>query len=412
MNVEILGVGSELLLGQIANTNAQYISQKLSELGLNVYYHSVVGDNHERLLKALEIAVSRSDIIITTGGLGPTMDDITKETVCDFLGLEISVHGPSLERIEAYFRQRNRPMTQNNVKQAMFPEKAKILPNDVGTAPGAIVEEKGKIFIILPGPPVELKPMFENYVIPYLESKSDVRICSKVLKIYGMGESVVEEKIKDILLHQSNPTIAPLAGNLEVTLRITARCPKNQDPYDLIGPVENQIRERLGDVVYGVDDDQLESVVAALLKEKKKNISTAESCTGGLIANLLTNVPGISENFIEGFVTYSNESKMSRLGVDKGTLEKYGAVSAETALEMARGLIQVTGSDIGLAVTGIAGPGGGSERKPVGLVYIAVATADKIQVQKYVFQGDRIRIKNASAKAALDWLRRILLEIH
>lgn len=306
MNVEILAVGSELLLGQIANTNAQYISQRLSQLGINVYYHTVVGDNRKRMLEALKIASSRADIIITTGGLGPTLDDITKETVAEYLGLPLVLHQPSVDAIKEYFRSRNRICTQNNLKQAMFPEKAIVLKNSVGTAPGAIIEEDEKIYIILPGPPRELKPMFEKYVMPYLEGKSGEKIFSRVLRIYGMGESMVEEKVRDLLEKQQNPTIAPLASFGEVTLRLTVKCKRDQDPWPLIKPLEDEIRRRLGDAIYGVDDDTLESVVVDLLKKNDCTLATAESCTGGLIANRITNVPGASEVFLEGMITYSN----------------------------------------------------------------------------------------------------------
>ena len=317
MNVEILAVGSELLLGQIANTDAQYISQRLSQLGINVYYHTVVGDNRQRMLEALKIASSRADIIITTGGLGPTLDDITKETVAEYLGLPLVLHQPSVDAINEYFKSRNRICTQNNFKQAMFPEKTIVLKNSVGTAPGAIIEENGKIYIILPGPPRELKPMFDNYVIPYLEQKSGEKIFSRILRIYGMGESMVEEKVRDLLEKQQNPTIAPLASFGEVTLRLTVKCKRDEDPLPFIKLLEDEIRKRLGDVVYGADEDTLESVVVDLLKKNNSSLATAESCTGGLIANRITNVPGASEVFLEGFITYSNESKVKRLGYQR-----------------------------------------------------------------------------------------------
>lgn len=413
MNAEIIGVGSELLLGQIANTDAQYISQKLAEVGVDVYYHTVVGDNKKRLLEALEIASRRSDVVITTGGLGPTADDLTKETVAEFLGLALVLHEPSAKAIKAFFYKRNRPFTKNNLKQALFPKEAIVLPNEHGTAPGAIIEKSGKIFIILPGPPNELQPMFDNHVIPYLEKFSENKIYSRVLKIFGIGESMVEEKIKDLLVNQTNPTIAPLAScNYSgVTIRLTAKCRRDEDPYELIKPLEIEIRKRLGEAIYGVDNESLETVVARLLKEKKLKLAVAESCTGGLISNLLTDVPGISENFLESFVTYSNESKVKRLGVNEQTLKACGAVSQQTALEMVRGVVEVTGADVGVAVTGIAGPGGATPTKPVGLVYIGIADAQSAEVKKYVFHGDRIKIKYTAAYTALDLIRRRLLKI-
>ena len=409
MDAEIIAVGSELLLGQIANTNAQYISQRLSSVGVNVYYHTVVGDNKERLLKALEIACKRANIIITTGGLGPTMDDLTKETIAEYLGMELMLHQPSAQAIREYFARRGRVMTENNLKQAMFPREAIVLPNAVGTAPGAIIEKDGKTFIILPGPPFEMQPMFENHVIPYLAQRENQKIFSRVLRIYGIGESAVEEMIKDLLEKQTNPTIAPLAAYGEVTLRLTVKCPRSQDPLELIKPVEDEIRRRLGQAVYGIDDDRLETVVARLLKERGLTLAMAESCTGGLISNLLTDVPGISENLLETCVTYSNQAKINRLGVKHETLEAYGAVSPQTAQEMAEGILRTSGADIGLAVTGIAGPGGGTPEKPVGLVYIAIAMDGNVEVKSIYNQGDRKRIKLSTANTALDLLRRKLL---
>ena len=412
MDAEIIGVGSELLLGQISNTDAQYISQKLSQLGINVFYHTVVGDNKNRLKEALEIASRRADLIFTTGGLGPTMDDLTKETIADFLGLNMFLHEESIEAIKGYFAKRGRTMSQNNNKQACFPEGAKIMPNNHGTAPGAIVENKGKVFIILPGPPGELQPMFEDYVIPYLERKSKEQITSRVLKVYGMGESVMEEKIKDLIINQSNPTIAPLAGSSELTIRITAKTARGEDPYKLIQPLEEKVRQRLGDLVYGVDDDTLESVVLRLLVESKKTIATAESCTGGLIAKRITSIPGASQAFIEGVVSYSNQSKIERLGVSEATLAKNGAVSPETAEEMVRGILETTGADLGAAVTGIAGPGGGTANKPVGLVYIGIGDKEgHFTVNSYNFLGGRKKVQEMAASMALDSIRRRLLTL-
>lgn len=412
MDTEIIGVGSELLLGQIANTDAQYISQKLSQFGINVFYQTVVGDNKNRLKEALEIASNRADLIFTTGGLGPTMDDLTKETVAEFLNMPLMPHQPSIDAIEEFFQRRGRTISHNNYKQAYFPEGATILPNNHGTAPGVILEDEGKIYIILPGPPGELQPMFEDYVIPYLESKSNEKITSRVLKIYGMGESIMEEKVKDLLINQSNPTIAPLAGASEITLRITAKTLQGEDPFKLIKPLESQIRKRLGDVVYGVDGDTLESVDIKLLMESKLTMATAESCTGGLIAERLTSIPGSSNAFLEGLVTYSNQAKISRLGVQEDTLSTYGAVSAQTAEEMVKGILKTSRADIGLAVTGIAGPGGGSPEKPVGLVYIGIGNKNgDIKVNRYNLLGNRKRVQQTAASIALDLVRRMLLDL-
>jgi nicotinamide-nucleotide amidase len=293
----------------------------------------------------------------------------------------------------------------------MFPKEAMVLPNKRGTAPGPIIEKDSKTFIILPGPPYELQPMFEDYVMPYLAERGHERICSRVLRIYGLGESTVEETIKDLLINQTNPTIAPLASYGEVTLRLTAKCERWEDPLEIIKPVEDEIRKRLGHAVYGVDNQRLETVVAGLLKEKGLTLAVAESCTGGLISNMITNIPGISQNFLEGCITYSNDAKIKRLGVSKDTLKRYGAVSRETAREMVMGIVETTGANLGLAVTGIAGPGGGSEHKPVGLVYIGIAANSQVEVKQYQMQGDRKRIKHSTAILALDLLRRKLLNI-
>lgn len=406
MNAEIIGVGSELLLGQIANTDAQYLSQKLSELGINVYYHTVVGDNAERLKGVLTLARERSDLIITTGGLGPTMDDLTKETVAEFLELPMILDQKSLEGIHCLFHTRGWPMAHSNDKQAYFPEGSVILPNPNGTAPGAIVAKDGRTYVILPGPPNELNPMVDDQVMPYLSRKAGYVIHSRVLKIYGMGESRVEETIQDILMEQTNPTIAPLAKMGEVTLRLTVRCDKDDDADALLDPVEGKIRDRLGDVVYGVDDDDLASVLIASLREKGKTLALAESCTGGLVSKMMTDVPGSSDVFRECAVTYSNEAKVSRLHVD--TVPQYGAVSEETAAAMLKGLLAGSDADIGAAITGIAGPGGGTEEKPVGLVYIAVGDRDSQRVHVCNFHRDRRRIRHAATLFTLDKLRRWL----
>lgn len=406
MNAEIIAVGSELLLGQIANTNAQYLSKVLSGIGVNVFYHTAVGDNRNRILDVLSIASNRSELIILTGGLGPTLDDLTKETLAEFLGLSLEKDVSSARSIEFYMKNRGRPVTAGNMKQAMFPQGSFVLPNEHGTAPGAIIKKINKTFVILPGPPFELKPMFEKYCLPQLSEYGDCKIVSKVLKIYGMGESMVEEKIKDLLLNQSNPTIAPLAGYGDVTLRLTVKCSRNDEPEDWFKPLELEIRKRLGIYVYGTDDESLESVAAGLLKKNNITLSVAESCTGGLICDLLTNVPGISKNLIESIVVYSNQSKSNRLAVKEETLKQYGAVSEQTAIEMARGIKYASGADIGLSVTGIAGPDGGTDMKPVGLVYIAIAYGnDSCQAQKHQLIGDRRRIKITAANIALNLLR-------
>ncbi len=410
MNAEILAVGTELLMGQIVNTNAQYISSRLPSVGVNVYYHSVVGDNPERLRKCLNIALERSDAIIMTGGLGPTKDDLTKETIADVLGLKLVLHEDILDSIKAYFKRTNRNMTDNNIKQAYLPENCIVIKNSIGTAPGCIIEKDGKVVIMLPGPPSEMKPMFEESVIPYFAGRSDCKLVSKFIKIFGIGESAMEELIMDLVENQSNPTIAPYAKEGEVMLRLTARCEKGCNGEDIIKPVEDEIKRRLGDYIYSTDNKSLDEVAAELLLQKNVTIATAESCTGGMISGRLTEIPGISKVFNRGIVSYSNEAKMENLGVKRETLEKYGAVSRETAIEMAEGIRNVAGTDLGLSVTGIAGPGGGTEKKPVGLVYVALADKSGVNVKELRLFGDRGKIRRITCLHAFDMIRRKLLE--
>lgn len=408
MKAETIAVGTELLLGQISNTNAQIISKALQEIGVDVFYHTCVGDNEERIKRVFKIALERSDIIIFTGGLGPTMDDLTKETVASFLNLPLVLDEPSLERIKDYFKKRERPMTQNNYKQALVPEGSVPIINKKGTAPGVLLKYGEKIIIMLPGPPFEMEPMLVESVIPYLAKLSKKTIFSRVLKFYGIGESLLEEKIKDLIVRQSNPTIAPLAKMGEVTLRITAKAQDLETAKKLIGPVEKEIEKRVGEYLYGYDGEQIEDIVARMLISGKISISIAESCTGGLLAHKLTNVPGISEVFDRGVVSYSNKSKQDLLYVKAETLEKYGAVSEQTAGEMAKGIRVISGTDIGVSITGIAGPGGGTPEKPVGLVYIGFADSKTLLVEKHLFTGDRMDIKQRSADAALHMIRKML----
>lgn len=409
MNADIISVGTELLLGQIANTDAQHISQRLSEIGIGVYFHTAVGDNRERILNAIELAASRSDIIILTGGLGPTVDDITKETLCEYLGLETTLHAESYERLCERFAKMHREVTENNIKQVYFPKEATVLKNDCGTAPGMYYERNGKIYMALPGPPFELKAMFDGYALKLLKQKSSCVIKSRVLRMYGIGESAMEALVRDILDSQTNPTVAPLLGNGDVTLRITARADDEATALGMILPVENKLRERLQAYIYGVDDDTPEAVLVRLLTDKSISISTAESCTGGLIASRITDVPGASAVLNEAFVTYSNKAKEERLSVSEKTLEAYGAVSEQTAYEMARGLLENADCGAAISVTGIAGPGGGSKEKPVGLVYIGTAlkvqSNIKVNVKKYNFVGTRDKIKfNAATSAITDMI--------
>lgn len=410
MKAEILAVGTELLMGQIANTNAQYISARLPDVGIGVYYHSVVGDNHERLKAALNLALSRSDLVIITGGLGPTKDDLTKETIAELLNRRLVPHQESLDRLRSFFERFKRPMTENNLKQADMPEGSIVIRNNNGTAPGCIIEDKDKIVVMLPGPPSEMKPMFEETVIPYLEEISDYRIVSRFLRIFGIGESTMEDAIKDLIENQSNPTIAPYAKEGEIALRITARYPKGKTNEDVITPVEEEIRKRLGIKVYSSDDKGLDRVAAEMLLQTDTTIAIAESCTGGLISARLTEIPGVSKVFNRGIISYSNQSKTENLHVRKGTLERFGAVSRETAIEMAKGVRKISGTDLGLSVTGIAGPDGGSSEKPVGLVYIALADKESVECKELRLWGSRNRIRNVASLHAFDMIRRKLID--
>lgn len=411
MKAEILAVGTELLMGQIANTNAQYISSRLPDVGIGVFYHDVVGDNPQRLKQTLDLALSRSDVIILTGGLGPTQDDLTKETVSAAVGRKLVLDQESLDKMEQFFSKYARKMTSNNVKQAYLPEGCIVVRNRNGTAPGCIIEINGKVIVMLPGPPSEMKPMFDETVMPYFAERSQFRLESRFLRIFGIGESALEDMLIDLIDTQTNPTIAPYAKDGEVTLRITAKYLKGVRSEDIIAPVEGEIRKRLGDAVYSNDNRSLDEVAAALLIGNGSTLSLAESCTGGLLASRLTEIPGISAVFDRAIVTYSNRSKMEELGVRKETLERYGAVSEQTAVEMAEGVRKVSGTDLGVSVTGIAGPDGGTDEKPVGLVFTALSHRDGVIVKKLDLWGNRSRIRNVTCLHVFDMLRRHLVSI-
>jgi nicotinamide-nucleotide amidase len=405
MKAEIITVGTEILLGDIVNTNSQYLAKELAIHGIEVYYQNTVGDNETRLIQAFEESLKRSDIVITTGGLGPTNDDITKEVACKYFNQELKLHEPSLNKIKNYFKKLNIELSENNKKQAYFPDEAIILENNNGTAPGAILRKDNKTIIILPGPPREMKAMFEESVKLYLQKLTDSVLVSKTLRTFGIGESLLEEKVIDIINAQSNPTIAPYAKESEAILRITAKAKNEKEANDLINPVIDEIKNRVGEFIYGEGNTSLEEEVAKLVVDKNMTIAVAESCTGGLVSSSLINYPGISSVFMEGCVTYSNEAKISRLGVKKETLDRYGAVSKETAKEMAEGIAKNFNTNIGLSTTGIAGPQGGTDEKPVGLVYIGIYINGKTTVKKFVFSGDRQHIRVKATKTILNELR-------
>lgn len=411
MVAEILAVGTELLMGQIVNTNAQYLTKRLNDLGVNVYYHSVVGDNPARLKECLRLALSRCDVVITTGGLGPTRDDITKETIAEIMGVKLVRHEETLRNIKCFFERVDRRMMENNIKQADIPEGCIIIPNHNGTAPGCIIEKDGKTVIMLPGPPKEMIPMFEETVSPYFEKKTGQIIGSRMLKVFGIGESEMEMKIMDLVEAQSNPTIAPYVNMGEVVIRVTARSKNYDEAMKMIDPVIEKIKERLGSNLYAYDGETLEEIVVRLLIERNISISTAESCTGGMLASKLVNVPGVSKVFANGFITYSNQSKTDILGVSPDTISTFGAVSKETALEMVKGLIKRTAARAGIAITGIAGPDGGTPEKPVGTVWIAVMLDGEIEASIFKLNGDRERVRHTACLNALNMLRKKILHI-
>ena len=411
MVVELISVGTELLLGNIVNTNAQYLAEQCALLGMSMYSQTVVGDNKNRLAEAFRTALKRSDIVILTGGLGPTEDDLTKEVCAEVMGIPLVDDPHTRERLRAYFEGSiYKEIPENNWKQAQVPAGAKVLDNDNGTAPGLIMEKFGKSAILLPGPPDELHPLFQEQVVPYLRALRPEYIFSRMVKICGVGESAVEDKLLDLIDQQTNPTIATYAKIGEVHVRVTARAADEEEDKKLIKPVVKEIRSRLGDNVYSVQEGEtLEMAVVGLLKKHGLTVTTAESCTGGLLAGRLVNVPGASEVFREGFITYANKAKRKRLDVSKSTLKKYGAVSEQTAREMAMGGVFATDADVCVAVTGIAGPDSDGD-KPVGLVYIACYMDEKVRVEQYQFRGNRAKIREQSVVKALDLLRRTILD--
>lgn len=407
MKVEILSVGSELLLGDILNSNSQYLARKMAELGFALHYQSTVGDNEARILESLEAAFKRSDMVITTGGLGPTDDDMTKEVCAKFFQRELLSDADSLAKIEQSFKDRKIKMPTNNKKQALYIEGCRILDNDFGSAIGLFLEDQGKYLLILPGPPSEMIPMFENQAQSILEELQDTTIFSNYINLFGIGESSVNEIIKD-LLSMSNPTVAPYAKNLSVRLRVTAAAESENTAQVAINRVKEEIYKRLGDYIIGEGNTSLEEIVQKKLEAGRLTLATAESCTGGLLSAKLVALPGISKTFIEGLVAYSNSAKVRSLGVPEDILLKHGAVSKETAIYMARNIALRNGANIGVSTTGIAGPASDDTHKPVGLVYLGFYIDGKEDYQELNLSGDRNRIREITALYALDYLRRIL----
>ena len=411
MVVELISVGTEILLGNIVNTNAAFLAEQCASLGLSCYYQTTVGDNAKRLKETIELSKSRADILIIGGGLGPTSDDLTKEIVCEVFGKKLVEDLHTKELIKAYFTKRGMEIANNNWKQAMVPEGGIILDNVNGTAPGLIIESDDKVAILLPGPPNEMIPMFKEQVYPYLRNKTPNVICSQTVKLCGVSESRTEEMIRDLIDVQTNPTIATYAKTGEVHIRVTAVAENEKAATKLIKPVVKELKNRFENSIYTTQEDvTLEQSVVDLLLANDLTISTMESCTGGMISAKLINVPGVSEVFKAGYVTYSNKAKKKVLGVKPGTLKKYTAVSAEVCKEMAEGVALLTKADVSLSVTGYAGPDGGTEEHPVGTVFIGCRVKGSTVVKEYHFTGNRTKIRENAVAAALSVLRECVLE--
>ncbi len=413
MSSEILTIGTELLLGQIVDTNASWIAQRLAEAGIDLFFKTTVGDNTARIEAALRQALSRADVVITTGGLGPTEDDLTREVVAAVLGRPLRLDPDVLAHIERRFAHRKIPMPENNRKQAMVPEGAEVLHNPNGTAPGLFLKDAGRCVACMPGVPAEMKPMLTEQVIPRIRETFGIRsrIVSRVLKTCGISESKVDQAIGDYFREMRNPTIGVLAHAGEIHIRLTC---KGNDPVEIahrLDELEGKIRERLGSLIFGRDEDTLEALVGQLLRERKATLAVAESCTGGLIASRITDIAGSSDYFERGVVSYSIPAKEQILGVPKAILREFGSVSLPVARAMAEGVRRLSGTTFGLASTGIAGPTGGTPEQPVGLVCIALAWDGGDVAREYRLHGGRELIKYRAAQMALEMLRRHLLGV-
>ncbi|WP_147802298.1 competence/damage-inducible protein A [Alkalicoccus halolimnae] len=402
MNAEIIGVGSELILGQIDNSNASFLSKELSQAGINVYYHQAVGDNPGRLKNAFTTAKSRADVIILTGGLGPTKDDLTRETVSEITGRKLVYEQAAKDQILSFFKGREQTMTDNNLQQALIPEGAEVFPNDEGLACGSVLDDNGTLVMMLPGPPRELKVMFKTYGIPYLTNQISERqqIQSTVLRFYEIGESQLVDKIDDLLESQTNPTIAPLASDGEVSLRLTVKGPSDSENDTLLHDLKEKILDRVGEYCYGEGEEELEKIVADILREKKIGVSSAESLTGGAFADTMTKFGGASMIFPGGVVCYSNEAKQEAVGVDKAILEEHGAVSEACAIAMAEGCRKLFRSDYGVSFTGAAGPDPMEGYQP-GEMFIGIAGPNETVGHFVKIKGSRSRIRTYAVKQAL-----------
>jgi nicotinamide-nucleotide amidase len=407
-NTEIISVGTELLLGHVTNTDARDISELLSKIGINVLYHTVVGDNPERVRKAVEVAKGRADIIITTGGLGPTCDDLTKQLLAESFGLQLIPDKAEMDGLYDYIN-KGRMLTPNNLNQAYLPEGCTVFHNLWGTAPGCAFEAQGKTVIMMPGPPKECVPMFKTYGLPYLQKLSGAHIVSHTVNIFGLGESTVDDMFADEMNAMTNPSMAPYAKECDCLLKITAKAATVEEAEEMISPVLEEVKTKLGDMVYGVDADCLEEALLKLLENKHLTIATAESCTGGYIAKRFTDLPGASRFFMGGMVTYTNEAKAKLLGIDPELIDIKGAVSFEVAKEMAERCRSILGADIGIGVTGLAGPDGDGVNE-VGTVFVSMATADKTYVKELHMGAHHTRsfIRRMSGNHAFDMMRRYI----
>jgi nicotinamide-nucleotide amidase len=412
MQAEIIAIGTELLLKEREDTNSGYIAEKLFALGIEVHYKTVVGDNQIDMENALKRALEKTDLVIATGGLGPTLDDFTKKVAARIFEKDLVLDKRVLERVEEHFRKRNLVMPKENVSQAYIIRGSYLLSNSRGTAPGFIIEKGEKSLVLLPGPPREMEPMLEE-VIPFLEKKYKIRrfVESRILRTSGLPESALEEKIRDIIKERKNPTIGLTAHYGGVDIRIRARASTRKILERLLKETEEKISERLGDYIFGKGNQTLEEIIGYLLCLHKLTLAVAESCTGGLISHRLTNIPGSSDYYKRGVICYGNQSKVDFLGVPPETIREFGAVSSQTAQAMARGVRDLSRTNLGLGITGIAGPGGGTSQKPVGLIYIALSDGKNAECKEFKFLGNRKEVKNKSSQAALDLLRKYLIGI-
>lgn len=409
MKSAIISVGTELLFGQIINTNTVYLSNQLNLLGVDVLFHHSVGDNPQRLKEVLNIALKESALIITTGGLGPTQDDLTKEVVAEVLHDTLVLHQPSLDRIETAFNKMGRNMTDNNKKQAYMPSRASIFENQEGTAPGFALEEDGKTIICLPGPPREMKAMFDKQVFPFLRTKSPGIIYHRMIRTFGIGESQAETSLLSIINGQNDPTVATYAKEGETAIRIASKRDTIEEAQEATEEMILKMNNLIGSYIYSTENEELVEVVGKKLLKDNITISCAESCTGGLFAGKITEIPGISAIFDRGLVTYSNQAKIDELGVKEETLKTYGAVSKETAIEMVEGIQRATDSKLCIAVTGVAGPDGGTEEKPVGLVHMAVIYKNTITHKEVRMRNvNRLWNRNYTVLAMLDFINKII----